>query len=211
MLSFMQKKTTQELVAEKPTIEVFKGKKRHPMYVVLDNIRSLQNVGIVFRLSDALLVEKLYLTGFTGYPMVEGNVPGIDRADTRENRVKYHAQQEIEKTAIQTIPLVPWEHQPSAVDTIRLLKKQAVKIIAVEQTHGSVPYTQATFDFPICLVFGHEREGVSDEILALSDTSIEIPMFGMGNSLNVATSFAVVGYYAVSQLAKSESYGGEIV
>lgn len=197
----MHKKTTQELVAEKPALEEFKQKKRYPIYVMLDNVRSLQNVGIVFRLSDALLVEKFYITGYTGYPMTEdGIIPGENKPDDRENRVKYHAQQEIEKTAIQTIPLVPWERYANGVEVVKKLKDQGVQIIAIEQTHGSIPYTEAKYDFPVCLVFGHEREGVQDEILALCDQAIEIPMYGYGNSLNVATSFAVIGYYLAQKL-----------
>jgi 23S rRNA (guanosine2251-2'-O)-methyltransferase len=196
----MQKKTTSELVAEKPKVEVFKQKKRHPIYIMLHNVRSLQNVGICFRLCDAMLAEKLYITGYTGYPMVEGNVPGIDQPDARENRVKYHAQREIEKTAIVTIPHVPWEYQPDPLKVIKELKQQGVQIIAVEQTHQSVDYTKATYDFPVCLIFGHEREGVGDDVLKEVDLAVELPMHGMGNSLNVATSCAIVGYFLLQKL-----------
>jgi len=200
----MAKRTTAELVAEKPSFLDFQNQKRHPLFLVLDNIRSLQNVGIAFRLSDALLVQKLYLTGYTGYPMVERNVPGIDQPDTRENRVKYHAQSEIEKTAIKTIPLVPWEYQPDGVKVVRGLKQQGVQIIAVEQTHDSLPYTQATYQFPVCLVFGHEREGINDDLLSLADSAVEMPMYGLGNSLNVATAVAVIGYYLMEHLSRKE-------
>lgn len=197
----MPKKTTKELVAEKLSLKEFRNQKRHPIYVVLDNVRSLQNVGIVFRLCDALLIEKLYITGYTGYPMTEDNViPGFNVTDDRPNRVKYHAQAEIEKTAIQTIPLVPWERYPNGVDVVKKLKKQGVQIIAIEQTDNAIPYTKAAYYLPACLVFGHEREGVSDEILALCDQTVEIPMYGMGNSLNVATSFAIIGYHIAQQL-----------
>lgn len=197
----MQKKTTSELVAEKPGLKEFHTQKRHPLYVMLHNVRSLQNVGIVFRLSDALRVEKLFITGYTGYPMVEGIVPGIGKPDERENRVKYHAQREIEKTAIQTVSLMPWEQYADPLPIIKSLKQNGVHILAVEQTHESVSYIAADFHFPVCLIFGHEREGVGDELLALADQAIEIPMYGYGNSLNVATSLAVIGYQYIQRLA----------
>ncbi len=196
-----KKKTTAELVAEKPPLDEFRNKKRHPIYIVLHNVRSLQNVGIVFRLSDALLVQKLYLTGYTGYPMVDGDVPGLGRHDNRENRVKYHAQQEIEKTAIQTVPLVPWEYHSDGKSVIKELSNKGVQIIAVEQTHNAIDYSHISYKFPICLVFGHERHGIDDEILELADQTAEIPMYGIGNSLNVATSVAVIGYHLANLLA----------
>lgn len=193
----MKKLSTEDLVNKKPNIKTFAKLPRHPLLVVLDNIRSLQNVGLFFRLSDALRVEKLYLGGYTGFPPLE--------EDPRFPGSMEHAEREIEKTAIKTIPYVPWERAENTVRLIKGLKKKGVQIVAVEQTNNSVPYTHLDYQFPVALIFGHERDGISDEVLKLADKIVEIPMYGMGNSLNVATSFAVIGYYLVSKMNKGDN------
>jgi tRNA G18 (ribose-2'-O)-methylase SpoU len=188
----MKKLTTSQLVAKKPTIEQFKKQKRNPIYIILNNIRSLQNVGLIFRLSDALLVEKLYLCGTTGYPPVEN--------DERRPGVVEHAQHEIEKTAIRTVDYVPWEYQENTVEVIKKLKKEGVQIIALEQTDKSKDFRKIDYKFPLVLVLGHEREGIEDEVLKLADEVAEIPILGMGNSLNVATTLAIIGYHLLEKL-----------
>lgn len=188
----MKKLTTSQLVAQKPPIEEFKKQKRNPIYVILNNIRSLQNVGLIFRLSDALLVEKIYLCGTTGYPPTKN--------DARRPGVIEHAQHEIEKTAIRTVDYIPWEFQENTAEVIKKLKKDGIQIIALEQTNKSEDYRKIDLKFPLALVLGHEREGVEDQILNLCDKVAEIPIFGMGNSLNVATSLAIVGYHIIEKL-----------
>ena len=173
------KYTTEELVRQRPTPEQLARLSRHPIFVVLDDVRSLMNVGLVFRLCDALLVEKLYLCGITGHP----------------------PEPKIEKTAIKTIPFVPWEYQPNAHEVVANLRDQGVQIVAVEQATGSIDYLEAPYRYPLCLVFGHQRTGVSEPILEIADLVVEIPMYGIGNSLNVAMSLAVVGYHIVSRLS----------
>ncbi|HEY5601418.1 MAG TPA: TrmH family RNA methyltransferase [Patescibacteria group bacterium] len=189
----MRKLSTGELVAKKPKIEEFLKQKRNPVYVVLNNIRSLENVGLIFRLCDALLVEKLYLTGITGYP-------ALGKKDSRPKEIISHAEKEITKTAIWTIDYVPWEYQKDAVGLIENLKKKGVQIIALEQTDRSKPYNKISPNFPVCIVLGHEREGIENPVLKLADEIIEIPIYGMGNSLNVATSLAIVGYHYIWQV-----------
>lgn len=182
----MEKLTTAELVAQKPSPEQFARLPRHPIVVVCDNIRSLMNVGLIFRLCDAALVQRLYLCGITGYPPLPG--------DTRPPWVSERAGRVIAKTAIHTVDYVPWEYRPDATQLIRELKAGGTQIVVLEQTRQSVDYTCARYRFPLCLVLGHERQGVEDEVLDLADTVVEIPMYGMGNSLNVAMAFGICVY-----------------
>lgn len=183
----MRKKTTEELVSEKPLLKDFAKEKRNPLIVILNNVRSLQNVGLCFRICDALKVEKLYLTGFTGYPPLSKN-------DPRAANIILHAKNQIEKTAIRTVEYVPWEYQEDASLLIKKLKREGRQVVAIEQTNDSVNYLNAHFKFPLALVFGHEREGVEESLISLCDFSTEIQMSGMGNSLNVAITLAVIGY-----------------
>ena len=176
--TFMHKFTTDELVAQKPAVSKFKKMKRNPIVFVLHNIRSLQNVGLFFRLADAILAEKIYLTGYTGYP-----------------HSSIHADNEINKTAIKLVPFVPWEQTEDINKLLIDLTEKKYQIISVEQTDKSVDYSLAAYRFPLVLVFGHERTGVEDEILEKSDLIVHIPMLGMGNSHNVAMSGAIISYY----------------
>jgi tRNA G18 (ribose-2'-O)-methylase SpoU len=183
----VRKLTTAELVAARPTPEALARLPRHPIVAVLDDIRSLENVGLIFRLCDAALVEKLYLCGITGYPP-------LPMGDPRPPWVAERAGRVINKTAIHTVQYVPWEYRPSALEVVRELKQRGVQIVSLEQTTASAVYTEVSYRFPVCLVLGHEREGVDEAILAESDLIVEIPMYGIGNSLNVATAFAIVVY-----------------
>lgn len=183
----MRKLTTAELVARKPAPEEFRKLPRHPIYVVCDNVRSLENVGLIFRLCDATLVQKLFLCGITGYPRVP-------EGDTRRPQVIERAERAINKTAIQTVQWVPWEYRESAVEVVRELREQGVQIVALEQTDVSLDYLEAPYHFPLCIILGHEREGVEDAVLAMVDFAVQIPMYGMGNSLNVAMAFGIAAY-----------------
>ena len=191
----MKKKATKELVSEKAPLAKFKKQKRNPIFVILNNLRSLQNVGLVFRICDAVAAEKLYLTGYTGYPP-------LPKGDQRRPGIITHAKNQIEKTAIRTVEYVPWEYCNDPVTLIKKLKSEGVQIVAVEQTWESINYQKASYKFPVALIFGHEREGIEDPVLALADFAVEIPMLGFGNSLNVAMTASVVGYYLVSRLTK---------
>ena len=182
----VRKRTTEELVAVKPSPEEFLQLPRHPIVVLLNDVRSLMNVGLCFRVSDAAMIEKLYLTGITGYPPVPG--------DTRRPKQLHHAQQEIEKTAIKTVPFVPWERRENALELVGELKTKGFQILSLEQTEGSIDYLAAPYQPPLCVILGHERAGVSAELLQASDLRLEIPMYGIGNSHNVAVSPAVVLY-----------------
>ena len=183
----MRKLTTAELVAAKPPLEVFRSWPRFPIYVVCDNIRSLDNVGLIFRLSDAARIAQLYLCGITGYPPLAHDDPRPPHVAERAGRV-------IARTAIHTVKYVPWVYREDAVAVVRELKAQGAQIVGLEQTGVRLDYTLAPYRFPLCLILGHEREGISDAALALADLVVEIPMYGIGNSLNVAMAYGIAAY-----------------
>ena len=164
----------------KPSVSEVKKKKRNKIYALLDNIRSLYNVGAIFRTSDAILLEKVFLCGITGFP----------------------PRKEITKTALGAEEIVPFEYREDAVEAIKELKEQGVKIVAVELAEGSVPYVEAQYDFPVCFVFGHEVEGVSDEVMEHVDMAVDLPMLGRANSLNVAVCYVIIMYDALRKLTK---------
>jgi tRNA G18 (ribose-2'-O)-methylase SpoU len=185
--------TTAELVARKPDDDTFKHLPRAPISVVLDDVRSLANVGLIFRICDALRVERLYLCGITGHP-------ADPKADPRPRHVQDRAEREIAKTAVMAIPFVPWEYQPSATDVVQQLRQRGYQIVAAEQAHDSTPYTRAgIYRPPLCLILGHERAGVGPGALRLADLCVELPVYGMANSLNVAMACALVGYEIMRQ------------
>ncbi len=153
------------------------------MVVILDNIRSLHNVGSIFRTGDAVGVERLYLCGITPAPLDRfGDVPGA-----------------LAKVALGAEKTLPWEKAASASRLITKLKKQGFKIVALELSPSAVPYyslrpTKAAVD-KIALVLGAEVEGMSPAILKKCDTIIEIPMRGIKESLNVGVAFGIVAYH----------------
>ncbi len=144
-----------------------------PFFVVCDNIRSLENIGSVFRTADALKVDKIYLTGICGRPPHD----------------------KISKTALGAEKNVLWEYHLQIWRLIDNLKKEGVNIIALEQTKNSVSYTKYRPKFPLALVIGNEIKGVSKSVLKKTDKTIYLPMLGKKESLNAAVSFGVAGYW----------------
>jgi 23S rRNA (guanosine2251-2'-O)-methyltransferase len=186
--------TTQELVARKPDTASFSELPRAPISVVLEDVRSLANVGLIFRVCDALRVQKLYLCGITGHP--------ASANDPRPRHVQDRAEREIAKTAVMAIPFVPWEYHASAVALLRRLRTEGHQLVAVEQAHSSVAYTTSdAYRPPVALIFGHERAGVTTAALQMADLCVEVPVYGMANSLNVAMACSVVGYEILRQHA----------
>jgi len=184
--------TTSELVDRKPDPHTFRSLDRAPISVVLDDVRSLANVGLIFRICDALRVERLYLCGITGHPATT--------RDPRPRHVQERAEREIKKTAVMATPFVPWEYRSSAVEVVRELRRRGYQAVAVEQAHASVPYwTEGIYQAPLCLIFGHERAGIAPAALDEADRCVEIPVYGMANSLNVAMALALVGYEVFRQ------------
>jgi len=189
--------TTRELVARKPDAASFAQLRRAPISVVLEDVRSLANVGLIFRICDALRVERLYLCGITGRP---ADPDGDPAKDPRPRHVQERAEREITKTAVMAIPFVPWEYQPAALDVVVRLRQTGYQIVAVEQAHHSTRYAQpGIYHPPVCLLFGHERAGITPSALNAADLCVELPVYGMANSLNVAMACALVGYEIMRQ------------
>ena len=152
--------------------EEFKTQKKNPIIVILNDIRSLNNIGSFFRTSDAFNVEKIYLCGITATP----------------------PHREIQKTALGATETVSWEHKNSILELVSELKEQGVKIASIEQAEK----TTFVQDIPnleyekIALVFGNEVDGVDQDVIDASDFIIEIPQFGTKHSLNVSVCAGVV-------------------
>lgn len=180
----MRRITTEELVASKLPLEEFKKLPKTPITVVVDGIRSLDNVGLIFRICDGFHVRKLYLCGITGYPQIANDERPPHTIERQDRRIK--------KTAIKNVDYVDWEYKLDVEAVVTAQKEAGDKIVVLEQTDTSTDYQKTDYQFPLTLVVGHERTGVSDAILKLADNIIEIPMHGMGNSHNVAVSTAIV-------------------
>jgi len=153
---------------------------RLPIVVVLDNVRSLYNTGAFFRTADACAIERLILCGITPRPDQGG----------RQQRA-------IAKTALGAELTVPWEHHADTRTALTKLSAARYHIVAVETSASAVELYDWTPSWPVCLVFGHERTGVSDELADHIQSSVRIPMLGEKRSLNVATAAGVVLYELV--------------
>ena len=169
-------------------------KNKFPIYVIANNIRSLANVGLFFRISEAANISKLFLCGIAGHPKIP-----------KDNRFSHQIKKDedkINKTAIKTVPLVNWEYRENTLDVIKKLKKRRVYIVSVEQTKESVSLWEVGIRFPVCIIFGHERRGIDSDILKQSDMIINIPMFGKGRNLNVTTAYAITVYELLKKRVK---------
>jgi 23S rRNA (guanosine2251-2'-O)-methyltransferase len=151
---------------------VYDGIARLPVTLLLDNIRSLYNVGSLFRTADAASVERLVLSGITGRPPHRG----------------------IEKTALGAEAAVPWEAAAVGLDAVRAYRRRGYEIAALETSVRSVDLFDWAPRFPVLLVLGNEVEGLGQEILEMADTHVRIPMLGVKHSLNVATAAGVAVY-----------------
>ncbi|OGW79193.1 MAG: hypothetical protein A3G33_10950 [Omnitrophica bacterium RIFCSPLOWO2_12_FULL_44_17] len=174
----MQKLTHKELVERQYHLRQSAAKL--PLVVVLNNIRSLYNVGSIFRTADGVGIEKLWLCGITGHPPKPG----------------------ISKTALGAENAVEWEHSWDILRVVRSYKEAGYRIVFLEQIKQSVSYQEFKPNGPVCLVLGNEISGISDELLSLCDHAIEIEMDGLKNSLNVTVAFGVVAYYIRNRLKR---------
>jgi tRNA G18 (ribose-2'-O)-methylase SpoU len=175
----MKKLSHDEISRNRSTIETLHKVKKLPVYIVLNSIRSNYNVGSIFRTSDGAMIEKLYLCGYTSHPpKSELALPG---------------KKEILKTALGSTESVSWEYAKDPKEVIQNLKQEGIKICALEMTDRSIPYHKVTKnDFPLCVIVGNEITGVSQELIDLCDFSIEIPQYGIKQSLNVAVAYGVM-------------------
>ncbi len=144
-----------------------------PFTVILNNIRSLYNVGSIFRTADGAGIEKIWLCGITGNP----------------------PNNQISKTALGAEDSVEWEHCWNVLSVIRALKEQGYQIVLLEQTNQSCSFEKFDPQSPVCLVLGNEIEGVSDKLIEHCDSAIDIEMSGIKNSLNVSVAFGVIAYH----------------
>ncbi len=156
----------------RPTIEDFKKTVKIPLIVILDNIRSLNNIGSVFRTSDAFLIEKIYLCGITAQP----------------------PHKEIHKTALGATESVAWEYVEDTLTLVEKLKGEKVKILAIEQAENSTMLQDFTIEpnQKYAVIMGNEVKGVQQKVVSASDYCIEIPQFGTKHSLNISVSCGVV-------------------
>lgn len=166
----MKKLTHAEISENRPKLENVTEVEKLPVFVLLDSIRSSYNVGSIFRTSDGVMINKLFLCGYTPHP----------------------PKKEVLKTALGSTESVEWEYVENPVELIKNLKNNGVKICALEQTDLSRDYSKLDkSEFPICLIVGNEITGVSQELIDLCDFSIEIPQYGIKQSLNVAVAYGI--------------------
>ena len=177
----IRKLSYEEIFSRRPKLDALRQMPRHPIYALIENIRSLHNVGSIFRSSDGALLEKLFLTGYTACP----------------------PRTEIDKTALGSTDSVPWSYSCDPQPVIDQLKKDQVQIVVVEHCNRSVPYTEAEYRFPLCLVMGNEVDGVSETIVQQADIAIDLPMFGLKQSLNVSVAFGIVLYHILAAYLQS--------
>lgn len=166
----MKKLTHDEISQNRSTLENLHTVDKLPVYIILDSIRSNYNVGSIFRTSDGAMIEKLFLCGYTPHP----------------------PKKEILKTALGSTESVQWEYVQNPADVICRLKEQGVKICALEQTSTSFSYYNVKpQSFPLCVIIGNEITGVSQNLIDLCDFSIDIPQYGIKQSLNVAVAYGI--------------------
>lgn len=166
----MRKLLNREL--ERKTVDQFRKSEKSPFVIVLDNVRSQSNVGSIFRTADAFLTKAIYLCGITAKP----------------------PHREIQKTALGATESVTWKYFPKTTDAILDLKEEGYKIIGIEQTEGSVELQDMHVKKgeKYALIFGHEVDGVDQNVLNLCDFCVEIPQFGTKHSFNIAVSAGIV-------------------
>ncbi|CAM3997235.1 RNA methyltransferase [Flavobacterium antarcticum] len=174
----MRKLENSEL--DRKTVEDFKTASKTPLIIVMDDIRSLHNIGSVFRTADAFLIEKIYLCGITATP----------------------PHKEIQKTALGATETVAWEHNKNVLDVIKQLQSENVTVLAIEQVEQAYLLDEFVVDSSkkYALVFGNEVYGVSQEAVALCDGCVEIPQLGTKHSLNIAVSAGIVIWDLFKQL-----------
>ena len=177
----MRKLKNSEL--DRLNVDEFKSAKKTPLIIILDNIRSLNNIGSVFRTSDAFLIEQIYLCGITATP------PHND----------------IRKTALGSTETVNWEYVENTIGIVNKLKTDGIKVISIEQAERATmlndfrPETNQKY----ALIFGNEVKGVAQDVVDASDVIIEIPQFGTKHSLNISVSCGVVVWDVFSKLKNS--------
>ncbi len=158
------KRSNDELKADRPTISEVKFIPRLPISILVENVRSVHNVGSIFRSADGFGADKIYLSGYTAHPPRE----------------------DLHKTA--------WEYFKDPIGAAKAIKSEGISLVLIEQTKQSQMMYEMDWEFPICFIVGNEVTGVSEELSALADIHAELPMRGIKQSLNVSVATGVVGY-----------------
>jgi len=161
-----------EIRTQKLSKDEFVKVSRNPIYIVLDSLKCAHNIGTIIRLSDALLVNRVYICGNTIIP---------------PNR-------KIKASSRGSEKWVDWEYNEDTVEVIKKLKDEGIFILSAEISNSSINYYEAEYNIPVCLVLGREYDGVCEEVLNLSDCIVHLPIYGMANSINVSTTASVILY-----------------
>jgi len=177
----MKKLSMDEL--DRKTVDEFKHSEKFPVIVILENIRSMHNVGSVFRTADAFLIEAIYICGYTAQP----------------------PRKEIDKTALGATETVDWKYFSTSREAIEELRKNKYKIFAIEQVDNSISLEKFSEEnnAKVALIFGNEVSGVEAETISLCDGCIEIPQFGMKHSLNISVAAGIVLWEVVRTKIKT--------
>jgi tRNA G18 (ribose-2'-O)-methylase SpoU len=176
----MKKRKLRNSELDRKSVDQFKKAEKTPIIVILDNIRSLNNIGSVFRTADAFLIQKIYLCGITAQP----------------------PHKDIQKTALGATETIEWEYVENSLELVEKLKSEGIKVYSIEQAEGAIMLN----DFePIksktsAVIFGNEVKGVQQKVVSASDGVIEIPQLGSKHSLNIAVSTGVVLWDLFSKL-----------
>lgn len=179
-----QKLSFAQVQSRRPGPAELASRPRMPVVAVLDNVRSLNNVGSIFRTADGVRLEELVLCGITGSP----------------------PRNEIRKTSLGAEESVPWRKEKSAIEAASGYRRSGYQIAVLEHTTFSMDYRRAAYRFPLCLIVGHEFHGVSQDLVKEADIAIEIPMHGVKVSLNVSVAFGVAVYEIMTHWQKDSGY-----
>ena len=166
------KRTNDELKADRPSLDEVDNIPRLPISILVENVRSVHNVGSIFRSADGFGANKIYLTGYTAYPPRE----------------------DLSKTALGSEDAVPWEHFENPIDAAKKIINQGITLVLLEQTVKSKSIYEIDWSFPVCFIVGNEVKGVSEELSEMATVHAEIPMRGVKQSLNVSVATGVAGY-----------------
>ena len=166
------KRTNDELKADRPTLNEVDNIPRLPISILVENVRSVHNVGSIFRSADGFGAKKIYLSGYTACP----------------------PRDDLSKTALGSDKAVPWEHFDSSIDAAKNILKQGISLVLLEQTIKSKSIYDIDWLFPVCFIVGNEVNGVSEELASMATIHAEIPMRGIKQSLNVSVATGVAGY-----------------
>ena len=166
------KRSNDDLKANRPTLEEVKFIPKVPISILVENVRSVYNVGSIFRTADSFGAEKIYLTGITSFP----------------------PRDDLHKTALGAEESVDWEYDEDPILLAKKIKNQGISLALIEQTRKAKNIFDININFPICFIVGNEVDGVSEELAELADIHLEIPMNGIKQSLNVSVATGIIGY-----------------